>query len=138
MAKPKILRQLTVEEYTSPTPIVIDLDVTLKKAAELMEEQGLRHLPVVHAGKICGIVSERDVLRGMVREKNLDVKVGKIMTLSPYIVSCETPLEEVALQMSQNKIGSAIVTEGPNELSGIFTTTDALNALVEILRGEVE
>ena len=40
------------------------------------------------------------------------------------------------LAMSKQKIGSAVVSDH-NEIVGIFTSTDALNALVEILRGQL-
>jgi acetoin utilization protein AcuB len=42
-------------------------------------------------------------------------------------------LGEVALQLSSQKVGSALVLDESGEIYGIFTTTDALNALVEIL-----
>jgi predicted transcriptional regulator len=39
--------------------------------------------------------------------------------------------------MSSKKLGSLIVTNSSGDVSGIFTNTDALNALVEVLRGEI-
>jgi acetoin utilization protein AcuB len=40
-------------------------------------------------------------------------------------------MDEVAFEMSSRKIGSVLVTED-DQLLGIFTVTDALNALIEI------
>lgn len=45
---------------------------------------------------------------------------------------------EAAYEMSLNKIGSMVVVDDHGEVFGIFTTTDALNALIEIVRGEVD
>ena len=39
--------------------------------------------------------------------------------------------------MSDAKIGSLIVNDDNEKLVGIFTNTDALNALIEVLRGDV-
>ena len=39
--------------------------------------------------------------------------------------------------MSSKKLGSAIVLDEQGDLAGIFTTTDALNALVEVIRGKL-
>ncbi len=61
------------------------------------------------------------------------------MTANPYIVEPDVELEKVVFHMSKNKIGSAIVKfdGGANTEFGIFTSTDALNALLEVLRGEI-
>ena len=56
------------------------------------------------------------------------------MSPQPFIVSSETPLEEVALSMSRQKFGSALVRDEKDQTLGIFTVTDALNALIEVLR----
>ena len=58
------------------------------------------------------------------------------MKKDPYIVDSTTKLSEVAFYMAKHKYGSALVQEPDGEL-GIFTSTDALNALVEVLRGDI-
>ena len=58
------------------------------------------------------------------------------MQKEPYLVSADTKLSEVAFYMSKNKYGSALVMNPDGDL-GIFTSTDALNALVEVLRGDI-
>ena len=59
------------------------------------------------------------------------------MTPAPYTVLPDTPLDEVVYNMSKQKIGSTIVKSDEDEYIGIFTSTDALNALLEVLRGDV-
>ena len=56
------------------------------------------------------------------------------MATDPVAVLANAPLDEVALLMSERKIGSVIVNGEEGEFRGIFTLTDALNALVEISR----
>ena len=58
-------------------------------------------------------------------------------TADPIAVSADTPLDDVALTLSERKIGSVIVNEKDGTLLGIFTVTDALNALIEITRASV-
>jgi acetoin utilization protein AcuB len=48
-----------------------------------------------------------------------------------YCVSPDAPLVEVAREMAEHKYGSAVVVEGP-KVVGVFTTTDALRALVAL------
>ena len=62
-----------------------------------------------------------------------DVMSKELLTASP-----ETNLYDVALQMSQQKVGSTLVTDPTTDYMGIFTATDALNALVEVLRGDLD
>lgn len=58
------------------------------------------------------------------------------MTRSPYSASIDAPLEEIALELSNRKFGSVLVYDRNDKFYGIFTATDALNALVEILRND--
>jgi acetoin utilization protein AcuB len=56
------------------------------------------------------------------------------MTPDPYLVGPEMHLAEVASEMSENRYSSAAVMEG-GQLIGIFTTIDALRALLLVLEG---
>lgn len=54
----------------------------------------------------------------------------------PVTVRTNDPLDEVAYRMSDLKIGSVIVLDEYGSFYGIFTATDALNALIEVVRGD--
>lgn len=123
----------TVEEYTSPVLVTVEPDVNLDKAIELLQENGIRHLPVVRNGEVLGIVSERDILFHVGKNWSAMTKVGDIMNTDVLTVHTHDNLGEVAYELSSNKVGSAIVLDNSDTLYGIFTTTDALNALVEIV-----
>ena len=60
-----------------------------------------------------------------------------IPTPDPLTVSSGTSLIDAAFEMSEVKIGSLIVNDEHGRVMGIFTSTDGLNALVEVLRGEI-
>jgi acetoin utilization protein AcuB len=125
----------TVQRYMTVSPVSIASHRTLADARQLMRERGIRHLPVVDAGRLVGIVSQRDLylietLRGV--DAGADT-VAEAMTAEPYAVSPDAPLEEVAREMAQHKYGSAVVVQR-GEVVGIFTTVDALRALASMLR----
>jgi acetoin utilization protein AcuB len=122
-----------IYKYMTPAPQSIGRDQPLSLAHELMREHNVRHLPVLDGGILVGIISARDLyfvetLRGVDPAK---VKVEEAMTPDPDFVSVDTPLREVAASMARTKHGSAIVLEG-QRVVGIFTTIDALHALVEL------
>jgi acetoin utilization protein AcuB len=88
-------------------------------------------------GKAKGIISERDLKMFQNVEWANKLRAEDVMTHYPYIVQSGTLLEEVAFEMSRKKYGSALIVNSNSQVIAIFTVTDALNALVEILRGDI-
>ncbi len=128
-------RTPTIDNYMTASPHSIGADQTLATARMLMRKHKIRHLPVMRAGTLIGLVSARDLdfveaLAGVDPEK---VSVEDAMSQEPYTVSPEAPLDEVALEMSRRRYGCAIVTKN-NKVVGVFTTVDALRALCAVLR----
>lgn len=126
------ISELKVEEYTSPCVVTIASTESLDRAMELMQEHKIRHLPVTINESISGIISERDLLTHVGKDWTRMLKIEDIMTTTLLTVSKNESLGDVAFQLSSQKIGSALVLDDDESLYGIFTTTDALNALVEI------
>ncbi|WP_018863959.1 MULTISPECIES: CBS domain-containing protein [Thioalkalivibrio] len=126
-----------VEEFTTPDPITANEDMTIGDLRALMEQHGVRHLPVVRGDAVVGVVSDRDVriVLGLPVTEINQVRVSDIMADDPLTVVASTPLDEVAYAMSDKKIGSVIVNDEDGRFLGIFTASDALNALIEIVRG---
>lgn len=125
-----------VEEYTTRNPVTATGNQSIDELRRLMDEHGVRHLPIVREGTVVGVVSDRDlrVAHGLSAEHKFQVLAADIMSADPVMVEARTPLDEVAFTMSDRKIGSVIVTEEDGRLLGIFTLTDALSALIEITR----
>ena len=125
----------SVKRFMSVRPTVVTSRHTLVDAHQVMREKGIRHLPVIDEGKLVGVVSQRDLylletLRGVDAAREL---VEEAMSGEPYVVPPEAPLDEVAEEMARHRCGSALVVEA-GEVVGIFTSTDALRALVALLR----
>lgn len=133
MSKDSVLK-ITVEEYTSVNPFTVNVTDSLDKVKSLMIEKKIRHLPVLENGQPVGMISQRDVNLTNRLDLNLRLQAKDIMTADPYMVTFTATLDDVAFEMSKNKIGSAIVMDENEEVYGIFTSTDALNALIEIMR----
>lgn len=129
-------RDLTVADRMTRTPQLIGLEQPLSAAHVLMRTNGIRHLPVLHGGKLVGIVSLRDLhLVETFRDVNPDqVRVEEAMTQDVYAVEPKTPLKDVVSEMAERKLGSAVVIEG-TKVVGVFTTTDALDTLAGVLAG---
>jgi acetoin utilization protein AcuB len=129
--------ELAIDEFTSPCENPVAPNTPLTEIVKMLDSESYRHVPVVDGDKPVGIISSRD-LKFITRldVANLELSAADFMTEDPFTVVVGTPIQDVALEMSKQKIGSAIVTDQDGKIEGIFTTTDALNALVEVLRGE--
>jgi acetoin utilization protein AcuB len=57
-----------------------------------------------------------------------EVTVADAMTPDPYLVGPGMPLADVAREMAERRLGSAVVVD-KGHVIGIFTTVDALQAL---------
>ena len=128
--------EVTVDEYTSPILVKVNANASLDKALELMQENRIRHLPVEELGKVVGIISERDLLTHQGKNWTTMMTVADIMNPNLFSVYGTEGLGDVAFQLSSQKVGSALVLDESGDVYGIFTTTDALNALVEIFYPE--
>lgn len=131
------LKNILVDEYATPCEITAPPETPLTSLVEKMTDAGVRHIPILKDGKAVGIVSERDLKMFQNVEWAGKLKAEDIMVQYPYTVVTGTPLDEVAYEMSRNKFGSALIIDSNQAVVGIFTVTDALNALIEILRGEI-
>lgn len=124
-----------VGQFMTPLPHTIEFDQPLARAHELMRTHQIRHLPVMQNGKLLGLVSIRDLhLIETLRDVDpAEVPVEDAMAEDPYTVSPEEPLDEVAAIMADYKLGSAVVVQD-GRVQGIFTTVDALRALLQLWR----
>ena len=134
---------MLVQDVMHTTLTTITPKTTLPQAIRLVQQRGIRHLPVVENGELVGIVSDRDLKRAMaspatsleVRELNylLDrLTVAEIMTRAVITIAPMFPVEEAARLMVKEKISALPVTEG-GRLVGIVTETDVLELLVKAM-----
>jgi acetoin utilization protein AcuB len=124
-----------VYQHMTPSPHTIGRDQPLASALALMTRLGVRHLPVLDAGVLVGIVSDRDLrfaetIPGVDPKKTL---VEDAMTPEPYAVAADATLRDVVEEMIAHKYGCAVVMERA-AVVGIFTTIDALRALLSLER----
>lgn len=127
-------RELTISERMTRTPQLIGAEQSMTAAHEIMRSNGIRHLPVLHGGKLVGLVSQHDLhIIESLRDVDPDeVRVEEAMTQDVYTVTPKTPLKEVVSEMAERKLGSAVVVEG-TQIVGVFTTIDALDTLAGLL-----
>jgi acetoin utilization protein AcuB len=124
--------------------ITVGPDLSIQEALRLMQKEHVRRLPVVDKnGRLVGMVSERELLHASpsdvtslsIWEVNYllsKITVQKIMTRDVITITEDTPLEEAARIMADNKIGGLpVVRDG--SVVGIITETDLFKIFLEML-----
>lgn len=111
-------------------PHSIRIDETVQTARRKMTSLGVRHLPVLEAGALRGVVSDRDLR--LVPGEGADVTIEDVCVDDPIAVDIDTSVFVVVSLMADTRVGSVLVTED-DRVCGIFTTTDACRMLSQLL-----
>ena len=124
-----------VEEIMTANPIVAKNDYSVWDATKMMCRGGFRRLPVTDQGILLGIVTPYDILSYLVRGERVSShklesrKVKDVMNRYVTTIEPEKSVTEAVELMRNKKVGGLPVIED-EELVGIITERDVLNALV--------
>lgn len=124
-------------------PFTVTPETTLPQAMDLMNEKGVRHLPVVSEGRVVGVLAPGDIAAagpskattfaaGEINYLLSKLKVAKVMTRDPVTISPDALLEEAAVLMRDQKVEMLPVVDG-DRLVGVITESAILDAFIEIL-----
>ncbi len=134
---------MLVKERMSQPVISVAPDLPIMEALNLMKREQIRRAPVMKNGKMIGIVSERDLLDASpsdatslsVWEINYllsRVPVSDVMTKEVLTLDEDTPIEEAARIMVDNKLGGLPVMRGKSVV-GLITETDLFKCFLELM-----
>jgi acetoin utilization protein AcuB len=125
-------------------PLTVTADVHVDEALKMMRDNKVRRLPVIDKdGQLMGIVSEMDLLYASpspatslsvyeIHYLMARITVQDVMTKEVISIEEDTPLEEAARIMVDNKIGGLPVVRN-GTLVGIITETDLFKIFLELL-----
>ena len=129
---------LLVKDSMTREVVVLSPETTAGEALALCRERRIRHLPVLEAGRLVGIVSDRDLrsaapgLGDPARASALEkIRVSEVMTRDVVTTRPDDPIEEAANRMREKRIGCLPVED--ERLVGILTSSDVMEALVQLI-----
>ncbi len=136
-------KKLTVGDWMTPSPVTVEEDATVLEAIHLLKEKNIRRLPVLRAGRLVGLVTEKMLLGYMpAKATSLDqwelhyllsrTPVRAAMNPTPHTVTPATPLADAARLLHDRKLNGVLVLNDTGDLVGLLTTTNALEALIEL------
>ena len=125
-----------VRDLMSSEVVTLERNDKLGLADQIMNLGRIRHMPVLDEdGRLCGVVSQRDLFRGalatalgygtVAQQKILDsLLVKEVMATEPATAAPDTPIAEAAAVMQRRKIGCLPVVDDTGKLVGILTESD--------------
>src|SRR5260370_35524966 len=114
-----MLRSVAVEvrDVKTPATITESREDSLRSAAERMWRQQTGSLLIIEAGRLIGIITERDVLRAVALGADPDrSSVDEAMTTEVFTVPPDMPLQEAAREMAARWIRHLPVVAGGERL----------------------
>lgn len=130
------MNKMTANMYVISNLSFISPDKTVFDAYAQMQKKQIHHLPVIDNGQAVGIISDRDLLFVTQYGNAKDILCKDIMTKSPYVVSTDESISDLAKTMVEMKINSALINNNEGKVVGIFTSTDAMKLLSTTLTQE--
>ena len=136
---------MIARELMTPDPLTVTPQASIAEVWDLMREADVRHVPVVQADALVGMVSDRDLGRvdiarllnvegaGGLRDE-LATPIVRLMSSEVIAVGPEADIGEVVDLLIEHRIGAVpVVQEETREVLGIISYVDVLRALSGVL-----
>jgi CBS domain-containing membrane protein len=135
---------MKVRELMSADLVTLDENDTLADAQRCMERGRIRHLPVVHDGKLTGLLTHRDLLSASFsifaevdwqeqRRIFSRILVKELMHRNVKTVAPDLSVADAARILYENKYGCLPVVAEDGTLVGLITEADFLKLTLKLL-----
>lgn len=129
---------MIVEQIMKTDVYTLSPKASLNDALEMMREKNIRHIPIVDGENVVGIITSHDVknaLPSCLKEENnqsiYNTPVENFMIKDIIFGHPLDFVEDVAIIFYESKISCLPIVSG-GKLVGIVTTSDLLNAYIEL------
>ncbi len=135
---------MLIRDQMTPDPICGHPTTPVAEAQTLMQENKIRHLPILDDDKkLVGLITQRSLMHAVPDDLSqfspfvvnyvlAKLQAQNIMVKDVITTDPDTTIEEAARVMADEKIGCLPVMEG-DKLVGIISDSDLFNIMVELL-----
>jgi len=117
--------------------VTVSVTERLSTVEDIMTLGRVRHMPVVHGGRLVGVLSQRDLLRASLSELGSfgtearraflhAIEIAQVLSSPPITIGPDASIQLAARLMADHRIGCLPVVEA-EELVGLVTETDVLH-----------
>lgn len=136
------MKQELVKDWMTRDVVTITPDTTLPDAHRLMDEKGIRRLPVLKDDRLVGIVTRGDV-RGAEPSSATSLSIWElhyllakltiteVMTRNPITISQDATIGKAAQVMLDSRISGLPVVDSGGKVVGIITESDIFRMVVQ-------
>ncbi|MGI6452513.1 MAG: chloride channel protein [Syntrophomonadaceae bacterium] len=134
-----LMATIPVEKVMTTDVVVMDADMDLISAREIMQQYSFTGFPVVKDGQLIGIVTQEDIHRKIKKGSTLitlETVVGtNLLTLNPH-----NSVRQAIQKMAGGDVGRLPVVDplDPTKLLGIISRSDIINAYSLANKGGME
>jgi acetoin utilization protein AcuB len=129
---------MQVQSFMTTRVVSVEPDDTLAQVKEIFDHTRFHHLLVVEQGVLCGVLSDRDLLRnispfiGSLHETTRDMKTTKrhvhqIMSHHPITLPPDALVQDVVAVFKQHRISCIPIVDAANKPVGIVSWRDLLD-----------
>jgi acetoin utilization protein AcuB len=117
--------------------VTVGMDISLKAMCKMFDEKKFHHLLVIEEDELCGVISDRDLLKALspflntAAEQSRDLatlkkRAHQMMSRKLITVDKDTDVDEAARLMIRENISCLPVMSPDGKIKGIVTRTDLL------------
>ncbi len=135
---------MLVKDQMTPDPVCGQPEMSVVEAQQLMQEHGIRHLPILdEKDRLVGVITQRSLMQAVPSDVSqfgpfvlnyilAKIKVRSVMVKNVITIDENTAIEEAARIMADKRIGCLPVMR-QDELVGIISDNDLFNIMVGLL-----
>ncbi len=131
---------MSITNIMSSRIVTVEMDDTLKVVKNIFDHTQFHHLLVIEYEKLCGIISDRDLLKALspnldtLAESNHDMsclnkKAHQIMTRHPVVIKEKASMAQAISLFNQHKLSCFPVVTEKNNPVGILSWRDIFKEL---------
>ncbi|HEY3302711.1 MAG TPA: CBS domain-containing protein [Candidatus Binatia bacterium] len=126
---------MSLREFCQRKVISISPESNILEACRLMETNNIGCLVVQERGKMCGILTDRDIALKVTGESRnpQKTKAREVMSHSPVRIPVEQSLQQLTNLMRVHRVRRVPIVNGMDEVLGIVTMDD----IIALLSGEM-
>lgn len=120
---------MKARELMTAAPCCCSPDDSIQTVARMMRDHDCGSVPVVEAGQVVGIVTDRDLaIRAIADGMNGGLRVRNVMTVAPECCSEEDDVKNIERVMSERQVRRVPIVNADGGVVGIIAQADLARA----------
>lgn len=130
---------MRLAQLMSRSVVSVEMDDSLRTVKDIFDNTRFHHLLVVEGGRLCGVISDRDLLKGISPYVGTPAETGRdaatlnkrahqIMTRHPITLPADASLDDAIATFNRHGVSCIPVIDGDERPVGILSWRDVMRA----------